>query len=225
MLRRVGPFMVGVAMGAASFPTASWGCTTQQDALQNGPSSACVNRTGGAVIEAWAFGTLSAANQPKSQAACDLSHVCALAVSSSGGGGTGTGVTIETFFESSAQGTLPPNLPFTLSETIDYPHPVISGAHPNSGHGACYPGSGVMQISDGSSILVLDIVGQACQVGHNTTQLVFTGSYVSDTASNGEFANPDAIGTVNISDPSGLAGTGGSIKMSLAGQLLYGSGN
>jgi hypothetical protein len=134
-------------------------------------------RTGGAVIEAWAFGTLSEARRPNSEDDCDLSHVCELAISSSGGAGTGTGITVQTFFESAAQGALPSNLPFALAETIDYQHPVTKGSG-DSGQGACYPASGEMAIADGSSILVLDIVGQACQAGSNTAQLVFTGSYV-----------------------------------------------
>ncbi len=75
---------------------------------------------------------------------------------------------------------------------------------------------------DTSSVLVLDIVGQACQVGSDTARLVFTGSYVSDAASSGEFANPDGIGSVNINNPSGLAGTGSNMKASLTGQLEYG---
>ena len=105
-------------------------------------------RTGGAVIEAWAFGTLSDATQPNSSDECDLAHVCELAISSPGGTGTGTGVTVQTFFESTAQGTLPSNLPFALSETIDYPHPVTRGSD-KSGQGACYPASGEMAIANG----------------------------------------------------------------------------
>ena len=81
---------------------------------------------------------------------------------------------------------------------------------------------------DASSTLVLDIVGQACQVGSNTARLVFTGSYVSDAASTGTVADADGIGTVNINNPSGLPGTGtnnadpGWLKASLLGQLKYG---
>jgi hypothetical protein len=180
-------------------------------------------RTSGAVIEAWAFGTLSDARQPDSQEECDLRHVCALAISSAGGAGTGTGTTIKTSFESASQGEPPPNLPFTLTETIDYAHPVTKGVHGDNGSGACYPGSGVMSIAiDASSTLVLDIVGQACQVGSNTAQLVFTGSYVSDAASTGKVADADGIGTVNIVSPSGLFGTGTNMKASLVGQLKYG---
>jgi len=76
-------------------------------------------RTGGAVIEAWAIGTLSQAPQPNAPDACVLTHVCELVISSPGGAGTGTGVTIQTSFQSPAQGSLPPNLPFALSETIE----------------------------------------------------------------------------------------------------------
>jgi hypothetical protein len=180
-------------------------------------------RTSGAVIEAWAFGTLSDARQPESQEECDLRHVCALAISSAGGAGTGTGTTIKTSFESAPQGEPPPNLSFTLTETIDYAHPVTKGVHGDNGSGACYPGSGVMAIAiDASSTLVLDIVGQACQVGNNTAQLVFTGSYVSDAASTGKVADADGIGAVNIVSPSGLFGTGTNMKASLVGQLKYG---
>jgi hypothetical protein len=183
-------------------------------------------RTGGAVIEAWAFGTLSDARRPDSQV-CDLDHVCELAISSAGGAGTGTGTTIQTSFQSSSQGQPPPNLPFTLNETIDYRHPVTKAVRGDNG--ACYPVSGVMSIAvDASSTLVLDIVGQACQVGSSTARLVFTGSYVSDAASTGTVADADGIGTVNINNPSGLPGTGTNnadptwLKASLVGQLKYG---
>ena len=184
-------------------------------------------RTGGAVIEAWAFGTLSEARQPNSREECDLSHVCELAVSSPGGEGTGTGVTVQTSFQSAAQGTLPSGLPFALTETIDYQHPATkdSGA---SGQGACYPASGEMVIGNGPSLLVLDLVGRVCEVSYNQyggtvnkTQMIFTGSYVTDVASNGTFTNADGIGTITINTPSGLHGTGTTMKASLRGQLKY----
>src|SRR5579864_1191458 len=85
-------------------------------------------RTGGAVVVAWAFGTLSDATQPNSGDACDLSHVCELALTSNGGAGTGTGATIKTDVETSSQIDPAPNLPFTLREAIDYPHPVTRDA-------------------------------------------------------------------------------------------------
>jgi len=196
--------------------------------------AACIHlpRTGGAVIEAWAIGILSNAMQPDSQEACDLDHVCALAISSAGGAGTGMGTTIKTSFETTSQGEPSPNLPFTLTETIDYKHPVKRGVHDDNGPGACYSGNGVMAIAvDASSTLVLDIVGQACQLGSDTTQVVFTGSYVADTASTGTVANADGIGSVNINNPSGLSGAGINtpaaaapwMKASLVGQLIYGN--
>jgi hypothetical protein len=214
--RRVGRVRMQVVMaGAVSLPTPSHAAGDQ---VLN------PRRTGGAVIEAWAFGTLTDAKQPDSQEPCDLRNVCALAISSDGGAGTGTGATIQTSFQSASQGQPPPNLPFTLTETIDYAHPVSKGVHGNNGHGACYPGSGVMSIAiDASSTLVLDIVGQACQVGPSAAQMVFTGSYVSDAASTGRVADADGIGTVNIVNPSGLFGTGTNMKISLVGQLKYGS--
>jgi hypothetical protein len=106
---------------------------------------------------------------------------------------------------------------------IDYGHPVTKGVHGDPGGGACYPADGVMAIAvDASSTLVLDIVGQACQVGNNSAQLVFTGSYVTDAASSGTVANADGIGSININTPSGLPGTGTTVKASLLGQLIYG---
>lgn len=177
-------------------------------------------RTGGAVIEAWAFGTLSEARQPDSRDECDLSHVCELAVSSEGGEGTGTGVTVQAFFESAAQGTLPPNLPFALTETIDYEHSVTKDQG-NRGQGECYPASGEVAIANGPSLLVLDLVGRVCQAGSNTAQIIFTGSYVTDSASSGIFTNADGVGTVTINTPSGLHGTGTTLKASLQGQLKY----
>ena len=49
-------------------------------------ASACpCLRTGGAVVEAWAFGTLVKASRPDSTLACDLAHVCEVVVESAGG--------------------------------------------------------------------------------------------------------------------------------------------
>jgi len=200
---------------------------------QRATPDACIHlpRTGGAVIEAWAIGILSAATQPGSREGCDLDHVCALVISSAGGAGTGMGTTIKTSFETTSQGEPSPNLPFTLTETIDYPHRVTRDANGNSGQGACSPANGVMTIAiDASSTLVLDIVGQVCQVGSNTPQVVFTGSYVTDTSSTGTVANADGIGSVNINNPSGLSGAATYsaapaapwMKASLVGQLKYG---
>jgi len=175
-------------------------------------------RTSGAMVVAWAFGTLSDPKQPNSGDACDLSHVCELALSSDGGAGTGTGATIKTDVDTSSQTDPAPNLPFTLTETVDFPHPVNG----NSGQGACYPANGMMAMTAGAySTLVLDLVGQACQVGHGARQLVFTGSYVSDTASTGQFANVDGIGSVAINNPSGLDGTSTNMKASFTGHLKY----
>lgn len=137
--------------------------------------------------------------------------------------GTGTGATLKTSVGSVAQVDPPSNLPFTMTETIDYGHPVTKGVHGNFGGGACYPANGIMTIAiDPSSNLVLDMVGQACQVGNSTNQLLFTGSYVTDPSSSGTVANADAIGSVNINSPSGLPDTGTTMKASLVGQLLYG---
>jgi len=174
------------------------------------------------MVVAWAFATLSDPTQPNSGNACDLSHVCELALSSNGGAGTGTGATIKNDVETSSQTDPAPNLPFTLTETIDYPHPVSRNAYGNSGQGACYPANGMMTMTaDAYSTLVLDIVGQACQVGKSGKQLVFTGSYVSDAASTGQFANVDGIGSVSINNPSGLEATSKDMKASFSGHLLY----
>ena len=185
------------------------------------------------MVVAWAFATLSDPTQPNSNDECDLSHVCELALSSNGGAGTGTGVTIKN--QAGTPQTDPaPNLPFTLTEEIDYrnpsvipihrltPYHVTGDANGNSGQGACYPANGMMTITaDASSTLVLDIVGQVCRVGSSTTQLVFTGSYISDAASTGQFANVDGIGGVSINNPSGLEGTSTDVKASFTGHLLY----
>ena len=174
------------------------------------------------MVVSWAFGTLSDPKQPNSGDACDLSHVCELALTSNGGAGTGTGATIKTDVETSSQIDPAPNLPFTLTEAIDFPHPVTRYAHGNGGQGACYPASGTMTITaDASSTLVLDIVGQACQVGQGAKQLVFTGSFVSDAASTGQFANVDGIGSVSINNPSGIHATSTNMKVSLSGHLKY----
>jgi len=220
-VRRVRPILTPAAMaGALCFPISS----QTLERIITPP------RTTGAVIQAWAFGTLSDAKQPKSQAACDLAHVCELAISSAGGAGTGAGATIKNSLETSPQVELPPNLPFTLTETIDYPHPVTKGVPGNTGQGACYPASGVMTITiatNPSWTLVLDMVGQLCQVGSSSARLVFTGSYVADAASTGPY--PDGIGSANINNPSGLSGAGTYtsaadttyMKASLVGQLKF----
>ena|SRR5579864_3699983 len=217
--RRVGGALMRVAMaGAVILPIPS----QLTERIITPP------RTTGAVIQAWAFGTLSDARQPNSQAACDLAHVCELAISSAGGAGTGTGATIKNSFETSPQVELLPNLPFTLTETIEYPHPVTKGVPGNTGQGACYPASGVMTITINPSwTLVLDMVGQLCQVGSSSARLVFTGSYVADAASTGPY--PDGIGSANINNPSGLSGAGTYtsaadttyMKASLVGQLKF----
>jgi hypothetical protein len=213
-VRRVRPVLAGAVMaGALCFPIPG-------EASQC-PGGMCISlpRTGGAVIAAWAFGTLSDAKQPESEA-CDLAHVCSLVISSNGGAGTGTGVTIKNDPATSTQADPPPNLPFTLTETIDYRHPVIK-ERDNAGQGACYPANGVMTITaDASDTLVLDIVGQACQVGASPN-LILTGSYFSDTASTGQFAETDGIGSVNINNPSGLEGAWKNMKASFLGQLKY----
>lgn len=212
-VRRVRPVLTGVVMAS--------GLCVPSTSLTHCSGGMCISivRTSGAVIEAWAFGTLSGASQPYSQGACDLAHVCALAISSAGGAGTGTGATIKNALETAPQPEVPPNLPFTLTETIDFPHPITSGVAGHNSQGACYPATGVMTITDASSVLVLDILGQACQPGSDPAQLLLTGSYVSDAASTGEFANVDGVGTININNPSGLPGTASGMKASFLGQL------
>lgn len=223
-MRCVRPILArAVVAGVVSLPISTHAST---DAILTRTSGFAVfpaaPSTGGAAVTAWAFGTLSDAKLPDSQAACDLSHVCELAISSNGGIGTGTGATIKNDLETPPQTEQVPNLPFTLTETIDYPHPVTRGAPGNTGQGACYPVNAVMTITaDASSSLVLDIVGQACQVGASRAQLIFTGSYVSDTTSTGQFASTDGIGSVSINNPSGLEGTSNDMKASLLGQLKY----
>jgi hypothetical protein len=233
--RRVGrTLMRVVTIGALSLPMARPSTTVT---LPDGtsvfvPILSRLPRTGGAAVQAWAFGTLSKATQPGSQKECDLDHVCELVISSAGGAGTGTGTTIKTSLETSSQLDPSPNLPFTLAETIDYAHPVTKGVKGDNGPGACYPVSGVMAIElTPSSVLALDIVGQACQVGSSAARLVFTGTYATDAASTGTFANADGIGSININNPSGLSAAESYTpaadttwtKASLVGQLHYGN--
>jgi len=233
--RGVGRVLMGAVMaGAVTLPIArpSNTVTFPDGSKFVFPLFSRLPRTGGAVIQAWAFGTLSSATQPDSQDACDLRHVCELAISSAGGAGTGTGATIKTSPGTSSQVDPPANLPFVLTETIDYKHPVTRGVHDDDGPGACYPVSAAMAIEiDASSVLALDIVGQACQVGGSTGRLVFTGSYVTDVGSTGTLANADGIGSININNPSGLPGAETNapaadatwMKASLVGQLLDGN--
>lgn len=66
MRRRAGRALMGVVVaGAMSLPTPAHASGDQVR----------LPRTGGAVIQAWAFGTLSDARQPNSHEACELSHV------------------------------------------------------------------------------------------------------------------------------------------------------
>ena len=235
--RRVGRVMGPAMMAGAvclALPLATLGQCTNSSAGTSDSQVAephnCVRlpRTGGAAVEAWAIGTVSEAKQTNSEA-CDLDHVCALAISSAGGAGTGLGTTIKTSPQTSSQADPSPNLPFTLTETIYYARSVRRGGQGGNSTGGCYPASGVMTIAvNGSSNLVLDIMGQACQVGSDTARLVFTGSYVTDTASSGTVANADGIDSINMNSPSGLPGTSTSntdlnwLKVSLTGQLMYG---
>ena len=233
--RRIGRALMSVlTIGGLNLPIArpSTPVTLPDGTTFVFPTFPRLPRTGGAVIQAWAFGTLSHATQPDSREACDLEHICVLAISSAGGTGTGKGTTIKNAPGTSSQVDPVSNLPFGLTETIDYAHPVTKGVKGDNGAGTCYPASGVMAIEiDASSILALDIVGQACQVGSDTARLMFTGSYVTDVGSTGTVANADGIGTVNINNPSGLSGaevyTPAAdttwMKASLEGQLLYGN--
>ena len=206
-LSRVAPALVTAAMaGAVS------GAFGSDDAL-----ASCF-RTGGAVVEAWAFGTLTTATQPppKSTTACDLSHACQLVVDSAGGAGTGTGLQVNELFNP-PQGPLPSNLPFELVETIDYPHGVRNGVG-----GSCYPVNGTITATvDASSTLVLDFQGQACEMATAQGEVIVDGHYIGDPASTGEVANPDAVGSIDIESPSGLESTATALKASLTGQLLF----
>ena len=221
-IRRYSPLVIGATLaGATSFPTSSLASCVNQQSDKISAASACVARTGGAVIAAWAIGTLAEATRPNSGPACDLSHVCDLVISSEGGSGTGTGATIKFLETNSSSEVTIQNVPFTLNETIDYQHPVIQNAAGNS----CYPASGSLEITDSStspaSHLNLDVVGQGCRVGKSAVQLIVTGSYVT-SASDGEFSDADGIGSLNINNPTGLSGTAQNAKASLTGQLEYG---
>jgi hypothetical protein len=175
-------------------------------------------RTGGAVAQAWALGTLTEAVQDTGKK-CDLSHVCDLVVSSQGVA-PGTGATIKREFVTKGEYVFPENLPFVLDQVVDYTHPA-----PNGAGGSCYPSTGTLTV-DVTKVdtLVLDFQGQACQLGKKTeTQaLLFSGAYTGDTASTGKFANAEAIGTFNIEGPSGLPVKGAfdTAKVSFSGQLL-----
>ena len=214
-VRRAWPVLARAAIaGALCFPMTG---------LTHCSGGMCISvvRDGGAVIAAWAFGTLSDATQPDAEP-CDLAHVCSLAISSNGGAGTGTGLTIKNDPNTSTQADPAPNLPFTLTETIDYPHPVTK-QRGKTNQVVCYPANAVMTITvDSASTLVLDMVGQACLAGASSAQLIFTGSYFSDSASTGQFADVDGVGSASINSPSGLEGVSSqNMKASFLGQLKY----
>ena len=209
---------VGAGAGVALVP----GTASAVRCIPSGSSVFCfpdtaptVFRTGGAVAQAWALGTLTEAVRPDTGGACDLSGVCDLIVTSDGTQ-PGTGFTIHREF-ATGDFVFPGNLPFTMDEVIDYTHPSANGAG-----GSCYPATGKVAITVGTSgTLVLDFQGQACQLGKRETQaLLFNGGYIGDPASTGSFAAAQAIGSFTIENPSGLPGGFTQGKISLNGQLL-----
>ena len=226
ILSSVWPGLVPAAVGAAAAAgatvalapetTAAIGCVF---CIPQGPPVLPL-RTGGAVAQAWALGTLTEAAKPKSGEDCDLSDVCDLVIESDGTE-PGTGFTIKREF-ATGDFVFPGNLPFVLDEVVDYGHPVANGAG-----GACYPATGTVTITVGTSgKLVLDFQGQACQLGKSEhVALVFYGAYAGDRASTGIFANAEAIGNFTMEGPSGLDGRFASdrfttAKVSVNGQLL-----
>jgi hypothetical protein len=171
----------------------------------------------GAVVEAWAFGTLIGSSQPNSTVACDLAHVCEVVVADAGGK-AGHGLQVRTLFEP-PQGQLPANMPFQLTETIDYPHAVTNGAG-----GACYPVNGtILAQVDASSTLVLDFQGRACEMASAPGEVIVDGHYIGDPNSTGKVADLDAIGSIQIESPNGLQNSVKALKASLTGQLLFGN--
>jgi len=192
--------------------TASAASVTCVFCFPEGPPTA--TRTGGAVAQAWAFGTLTEAVEPKTGAHCDLSAVCDLVIESDGTQ-PGTGFTIQREF-ATGDYVFPGNLPFVLDEVVDYKHP-----SPNGVGGECYPATGTVTIEVGTDDLVLDFQGQACQLGKKEhVALVLNGAYVGDPASTGIFANPGAIGSFTMESPTGLEDSFTTAKVSLNGQLL-----
>jgi hypothetical protein len=175
----------------------------------------CAPEDRGAVVEAWAFGSLTEATQPSSALACDPTHPCDLIVADPGGS-KGHGFMIKTFFNPQ-EVQFNPNLSFILNETINYP-----GATSNGSEGECFPSDGTISISvNPSSTLVLDFQGQACQLG-SRNGLVFDGHYVADNASTGAATQQlDAIGAIQMETPSGLSGGWTGLKVALEGQLLF----
>ena len=221
ILSRVWPGLVPAAVGAAAGATvvlapetaSAAKCFSIGDAFCFPESSPTLPRTGGAVAQAWALGTLTETAEPKSGAACDLSDVCDLVIKSDGTE-PGTGFTIQREF-STGDFVFPGNLPFVLEELVDYKHPVTNGVG-----GSCYPAIGTVTITVGTSgNLVLDFQGQACQLGEHVA-LLFNGAYTGDSASTDTFANAEAIGNFTMEGPSGLNGHFTTAKVSLNGQLL-----
>lgn len=220
-LGRLSPGLAAAAAGAGAalapesasavkcIPTASGGVFCSPEGVLTPP------RTGGAVAQAWALGTLTEAVQPDGTTACDIGHVCDL-VARSNGLAPGSGITIQREF-ANGDYVFPGNLPFVLDEVIDYSH-----ALPNGVGGACYPATGTLAVTVAATgTVVLDFQGQACQLGNSETRaLLFSGGYIGDRSSTGMFANAEAIGTFNIENPSGLADSLTRVKVSFSGQLL-----
>ena len=203
---RIGPALVTASLAGAATAVFS-----------GDNASATCFRTGGAVVEAWAFGALTGATRSDSTKSCELGHVCQVVVASAGGS-AGNGLQVRTLFNP-PQGDLPPNLPFELTETIDYPDRFTNGAG-----GTCYPVNGTITAEvDLSSTLVLDFQGQACEMTAAPGEVIVDGYYIGDPASTGTVADLDAVGSIQIESPNGLKGGVTKLKASLRGQLLFGT--
>jgi len=207
MMSRVWPGLVPAAVGAAAGATVALApetasavrCFSSSSLFCIPEGTPVLPRTGGAVAQAWALGTLTEAAKPRSGAACDLSDVCDIVIESDGTE-PGTGITIKREF-ATGEFVFPGNLPFVLDEVVDYGHPVANGVG-----GSCYPATGTVTITVGTSgKLVLDFQGQACQLGKSERDaLLFNGAYAADRASTGTFANAETIGSFAMEGPSGL---------------------
>jgi hypothetical protein len=209
------PAAVGAGVALAPENASAVSCTSILRGvfcLPGGPPT--VFRTGGAVAQGWAFGTLTEAVKPRG-GDCDLATVCDLVIESDGAT-PGTGFTIKREF-ATGDFVFPNNLPFVLDEAVDY-----TRASANGDFGSCYRAAGTVSVNVGASgTLVLDFEGQACQLGsHEEQALLLNGAFTGDSASSGKFANAGAIGNFTIEGPSGLRGGFTTAKVSLNGQLL-----
>jgi len=164
-------------------------------------------------VNGWGLVTASQAGQPGAPYACDTSHQCQVTLQGS--------LTAETFF--GAGGEIGEAQPFTIVETIDFPHPA-----PNGTGGFCYPVVADLTLTDtddAQSTLAVHFLGQGCQVGSDASALTIAATYDFENTSTGRFTGVSGIGQFNLRAPTGTYAPGPLTNSTHFGYLVAFSGN